>query len=142
MCLDPGETTGVATFVVDDTDVHIEQVGQIKTWPLEEGVGNLTTYFNAHPPTIVVHESYQVYAWKKDEHTFSDVPTIQVIGAIKALLIQRTVPYVAQTAQIAKAFTTDDKLRSWDMWYEGLRHGRDAIRHGVYFLMFGPPKAK
>jgi hypothetical protein len=39
-------------------------------------------------------------------------------------------------ASQAKAFVTDQKLKEWGFWKEGMRHSRDAIRHGLYFLLF------
>ena len=35
----------------------------------------------------------------------------------------------------AKGFVTDAKLKEWGLWQDGLRHSRDAIRHGIYFLV-------
>jgi hypothetical protein len=85
-------------------------------------------------------ESYQVYDWKKDEHSFSQVPTLQVIGCIKTICKILHIPYYSQTAQVAKHFCTDEKLEQWGMWKRGERHARDAIRHGCYWLLFGKPQ--
>jgi hypothetical protein len=41
-----------------------------------------------------------------------------------------------QMATTAKTFVTDEKLKQWGFWQEGMRHSRDAIRHGLYFLLF------
>lgn len=139
LALDPGETTGVACFGCDE-EATLVYGNQIKTWPLELGVANFTKLMDDLKPDCVVFESYQVYEWKTDTHSWSQIPTVQVIGMIKTILIQRDIPYHTQTAQVAKQFCNDEKLEQWGYWLSGLRHARDAIRHGCYFLLFGPKK--
>ena len=46
------------------------------------------------------------------------------------------IPTHKQMASTAKTFATDKKLREWGFWERGMRHARDAIRHGCYFLLF------
>ena len=85
----------------------------------------------------------RVYEWKAQHHSWSDVPTLQIIGCAKALLLMKCpygVPVIQQTAQVAKNFCTDEMLKSWGMYNSGMRHARDAVRHGTYFLLFGPSK--
>lgn len=139
LALDPGETTGTAVFDVLDISVGVTG-DQIKTWPIESAVENLANLLYRVSPRIVVMESYQVYEWKTDTHSWSNIPTLQVIGCIQTLCIQREIPFRFQTAQIAKTFVTDEKLEAWGMWHKGLRHGRDATRHGCYYLLFGDHK--
>lgn len=136
LALDPGETTGWAVF--DGSGKRLTKFGQIKTWPAENMVEELTKLFDSLP-TIdhVVYELYSIYEWKTDSHTWSQVPTLRIIGCIETLCIQRGIPYSSQTAQVAKVFCTDDKLKSWGMYPAGQKHARDAIRHGTYCLMFG-----
>lgn len=141
LALDPGETTGVAAFGCVKDEATLVHGGQIKTWPITECVANLTKLLDDIKPDCVVFESYQVYEWKSDSHSWSQIPTVQVIGSIQTLLIQRNIPYYTQTAQVAKGWCTDAKLEEWGYWLKGLRHARDAIRHGCYFLLFGPSKA-
>lgn len=140
LALDPGETTGVACFTTDPSAAVLSSALQVKTWPLEVGVESITRLLKELQPTTVVFESYQVYEWKSKDHVWSQVPTVQVIGMIKTLCIQQNIPYYTQTAQVAKAFCDDKKLEQWGYWLQGLRHARDAIRHGCYFLLFGPSK--
>lgn len=140
LALDPGETTGVACFSADEKEAVLVHANQIKTWPLEAGVENMTKLINEMRPKYLVFESYQVYEWKATDHTWSQVPTLQVIGMIKTLCIQMDIPYFTQTAQVAKGFCTDKKLEEWGYWQTGMRHARDAIRHACYFLLFGPSK--
>lgn len=136
LALDPGETTGWALFEASVDETVLLRAGQIKTWPMAVGVPELQSMISSHFGHIVF-ERYAVYEWKSDEHSWSTVPTLHVIGAVETLCIQNSLPYSEQTAQIAKNFCTDKLLTAWDLYLPGLRHARDAIRHGTYFLMFG-----
>ena len=137
-CFDPGETTGYALFESSVDDVKLLKWDQLKSWPLEQSVEKFSPILSMEPAiTQVVFESYQMYSWKEKEHHFSDIPTLQIIGCLKTLCIQHLIPYKSQTPQIAKQFVTDQKLEAWNFWKPGMRHSRDAIRHGIYYLIFG-----
>lgn len=140
LALDPGETTGWALFRSTSDDVYLERAGQYKTWPMKEWCVNHVTELVgllAISPSKVVYEQYRVYEWKTDQHSWSDVPTLHIIGCIETLCIQKSIPYYNQTAQVAKNFCTDELLERWGLYTEGLKHARDAIRHGCYSLCFG-----
>lgn len=134
LSLDPGHTTGYAIW----EDCEMVASGQSKTWTNDDlkfdQLKSLITKVD-----VVVMESYQVYDWKKDEHSWSQIPTVQVIGCIKTLCQLEKKPYYSQTAQVAKQFVTNEKLEKWGMWKVGERHARDSIRHGCYWLLFGKP---
>lgn len=136
LALDPGETTGWAIF----ENGKMTSCGQWDTSDISSTYGHLKDILSANVITVVVYESYRVYAWKAKEHTHSELHTPQLIGAIKALLGVENIPYYSQSAQIAKGFVTDDKLKAWGLWIKGARHARDAIRHGIYFTLFTQPK--
>ncbi len=93
-------------------------------------------------PDIIVAENYRIYGHKLKQHTNSTVPTIQYIGAIKLIAQLRGVPCVWQMAFQAKGFATDTRLESLGLFQTAKRHANDAIRHGVYFYVFGkvPPE--
>ena len=135
---DPGETTGFAIFERTDGNTTLVHAQQLVTWPLEKGIPALHDAF-ACSPKHVVYEAYHIYKWRLAEHTYSEVPTIQLIGIIKYLCIIRDIPYTKQTALVGKSFCTDRKLEHWGLYQPGLVHARDAIRHGCQFLIFGPP---
>lgn len=137
---DPGETTGFSFWSINDEPKLIASK-QLKTWPIEDAVHQFQDVLLAFKPAIVILESYRVYGWKTDEHSFSDIPTVQIIGCLKTICIQHNTPYHSQSAQIAKQFCTDDKLEVWGFWKKGERHSRDAIRHGAYFILFGKKQA-
>jgi len=150
LTFDPGETTGWSSWAkeIDAKEPpKLVKWGQLNTKTLrnaielEESVKNLLMGSNdTSRPNVVVIEDYRIYEWKTDEHAWSSVHTIQLIGLIKTYCIQNNIPYVMQSAQIAKQFATDEKLKDWDFWQPGMRHARDAIRHGIYYILFNSQK--
>lgn len=137
LSLDPGHTTGYAIWNATQEFVQLVEVGHLSTWVNDDiRLGPLCDVLRRYRIDCTVMESYQVYEWKTQDHSWSQVPTLQVIGGIKIILQQHAIPYCNQTAQVAKQFCTDDKLRQWGFYKESLRHARDAIRHGAYFLLF------
>lgn len=133
LCLDPGETTGWAIF----EDCALHDCGQTRT--VRDGVIDFDAIrcliMGSHCDWIVC-EDYKVYAHKLDSHTFSPVVTLRVIGIAEYLAWEKGTEMTFQMAQQAKQFVTDDKLQRWGMYQEKMKHARDAIRHGVYFLLF------
>lgn len=142
LALDPGETTGVCVIDVAADSVKVIDVSQVKTWPIENAVYAFTNLYDKYTPDFMVHELYRVYDWKSDEHKWSSVNTVQVIGALKCISLQRQVGWHDQSAQIAKNFCTDDFLRKVNFYHPGLKHGRDAVRHACYYVLFGPGNDK
>lgn len=160
LCLDPGETTGWALF----HQHHLVRWGQQRTVENEKILwNNLLELFQSCEPTLVVCEDYRIYQHKLQRHSFSPVLTLRLIGGIDLLCtmgwykkIINLVPLTEeatiteefiyhehlysdihyQMATTAKGFVTDDRLKEWGFWQEGMRHSRDAIRHGCYYLLF------
>lgn len=136
--LDPGETTGYAVWQSNREGAELLEQGQLQTWPMHHALMNLDELFTRWKPIHVVHETYAVYEWKAESHSWSVVPTIQIIGCIITLCLQKYITFSDQTAQVAKNWCTDAKLKGWNFYSPGLRHARDAVRHGAYYLIFKP----
>ncbi len=138
LALDPGQTTGACIWdcISGEDDRRIWH-GQLDTWPMSNGVKNFSALLAQFHPTLVVYESYNIYSWKLETHSFSDVPTLRIIGGMETQLLQLGIPYTHQSAQVAKTFVTDEKLHQFGYWEKGLKHSRDAHRHAIYFLCFG-----
>jgi hypothetical protein len=136
--LDPGETTGYAVWHVTNHGAELLEQGQLKTWPMSSALMALDELFVRVKPIHVVHETYAVYEWKTDSHAWSQVPTLRIIGMIETLCLQKYITYSDQTAQVAKNFCTDAKLEAWNFYAKGMRHARDAVRHGAYYILFSP----
>jgi hypothetical protein len=126
LVFDPGDTTGVASFID----------GQIKVAThLRRDLLLFKKVIESFAPDMMVVESYRIYQSKMAQHVHSDVPTLRLIGAIEMLAAMQQVPIVWQSAAEAKGFITDEKLQAWGMWSEDSKHARDAIRHGLYYLI-------
>lgn len=134
ICFDPGKTTGWCTFV----DGHLDKVGHIEHCYDENNidVSTLVDILKEEQPDFILYEDYKVYAHKLARHTFNPVFTLRLIGAIETYGQLNDIPTHKQMAVTAKNFVTDDKLKQWGFWEQGMRHARDAIRHGCYFLLF------
>lgn len=131
LCLDPGETTGWAVFEDGKLTASGHAATKLEGWLC---IDKLVTDIQ---PTHVVYENYRVYAHKLDRHSNSEVYTLRLVGVIEYLCdVHLGVPRYNQMAHQAKGFVSDEKLRAWGMYQRGKKHARDAIRHGVYFLLF------
>ena len=127
LAIDPGETTGYATFVKGKYfHSGIIQFSATYDWQL----------LFATTPDIVVCEEYRIYGGQRLAHTGSKVETVRIIGVIEYMCRQYYIPIHMQMASSHKNFCTDDKLKEWN-FYKGInKHARDAIRIGCYWLLF------
>jgi hypothetical protein len=132
ICLDPGETTGYARF----EGSKLVAVDQIDTRSLIDGVQTIAGRIARQKPSLVIIENYLVYAHKSREHSWQALHTPQFIGMLKLACWQAQVPIFLQMAGTAKGFADDEKLIDWGMYHKGKRHARDAIRHGIYYILF------
>lgn len=147
LALDPGHTTGIFIVRVDPHGIHPLHISQQTTFPISKGAKVFSQLLQTYNPDYVITEAYRVYEWKAKDHSWSDVPTLRVIGCLETILAQHqdhtrsttsklpTLHY--QTAEQGKAFCTDDRLKEWGLYYPGFRHGRDAIRHACHAILFG-----
>lgn len=145
LCLDPGNTTGWALFI----DGQLASFGQTPTIKEKGGTNGsacivdwraMEELFAITKPTMVVCENYRVYGHKLDRHSFSEVPTIRLIGGIDYLCTRLGIKIHYNMAVNAKGFITDEKLKSWDLYKVNMKHSRDAIRHGIYYLLIDSKK--
>lgn len=143
LVLDPGETTGWAVF----RKGCLDSCGQFSTPHPADLAVNIravydfwldlrSRYPNSPLLNLILYEEYRVRGNKFKTHVGSEVVTIQHIGAIKVVADELEVPTEKQTAGMAKGFATDPKLRHWGLYQSNQRHANDAIRHGVYYLLF------
>ena len=134
LCLDPGKTTGWCLF----EQGKLTRWGQVDNCYDANNIDatGLLTLFQEVNPDFIVYEDYRVYSNKLDRHAFSPVMTVRLLGAIETYSQMNGIKTHKQMATTAKTFCTDEKLEQWGFWQPGMRHARDAIRHGCYFLLF------
>ncbi len=139
LVFDPGHTTGWAFF----EEMELKFCGEVNTEDIETAVRTLSDLFELYVPYRVVIEDYRVYRWRAKHHIGSQMMTTRVIGCIETLCIQQGIYEITkQPAHIAKGFCTDKKLKDWGFYQKAQKHANDAIRHGCYYLLFGPIKHK
>lgn len=129
LALDPGETTGWALF---EGHTFVD-AGQYPVHALKD----FALFFIHKAPTVIVMENYRIYAHRAAQHVGSDVPTVQYIGAVKLAAEMADIPVHLQMAYQAKGFVTDARLQQLGLYQEGRRHANDAVRHAVYYFLFG-----
>jgi len=129
MAIDPGLTTG---YIISDGPfaTNVFSVGEVQDFPA------LRVLLETYTPHIVVCESYRVYPWKAREQSFSNVPSAEIIGAIKDWCLSYDVQYIEQGAGKAKILNnrTIKALGLWDIT-KNYRHARDAARHLIVYYM-------
>ena len=136
VAIDPGETTGL-TYMVGSVVGESIQVKTPTVEDLEELLRWLNSLRAAYHVNVAVIESYRIFSWKAEQHVWAGLHTPQLIGALRLWFRMERIPVVMQSPQVAKGFVTDQKLKDWDLWVKGQPHARDAIRHGIYFQIFG-----
>jgi len=129
LAVDPGETCGWALF----ENVDLINAGQFRVNTLEQFDAFVT---DSHPDVMVI-ENYRVYASRAAQHVGSEVNTAQYIGILKFLGQMYQIPVALQMAHQAKGWVSDARLNQLGLFQTGKRHSNDAIRHGVYWLLFG-----
>lgn len=133
LTLDPGETTGWSSW----HEGELVEVGQEVTG---QNPGLMAEFIKAMDEQLVisriVYEEYRIRSSTFKTHVGSPVVTIQHIGAIKVAADMLDIPIYAQTPGMAKGFATDQKLKRWGLYQTGMKHANDAVRHGIYHILF------
>jgi len=112
------------------------EYGELPSDPIEHATDLIEEKLRLLKPNHLVYEDYRVYSWRSAAHSWSALHTPQLIGSIRTLCRQKGVLTTHHMAHEAKTFVTDDKLREWHMYKSGQKHARDALRHGLFYLLF------
>jgi len=131
LAIDPGETVGYAWFRLEDYELKI--ANQL---PCDEFVERLETWVG-NGGFRVVMEDYKIRTSTVSANVGKELKTVKVIGQIEYLLNREDVPYQFQPAGIGKHFFDRKRMEDEGLWVKGKVHARDAIRHGMWHLMFG-----
>lgn len=151
LAVDPGETSGISIFSWphdrqikprEDMTPYLVHIDQIKTTDLVEKVKRIAELINTYHPQVLVYEKFLLYGHKAQAQIGSDMYTPQVIGQLKIFVAIYNLQEISNTAQNAKLFYTDKKLKEHNMWQTGMKHCRDSIRHAMYAIDFNLCKPK
>lgn len=131
LALDPGVTTGwCIANVKDDKTVRIG-IGQTRfteadlfAWLVD--YGKLDGLI------------YETFEYRNRARTGLDLTPVRMIGVIELYVQLEQINVWKQSAATGKGFYNNGKLHDLGVYEKGLQHGRDASRHMLHFMTFGP----
>lgn len=130
LALDPGRTTGWCLAALQDEQLKMV-VGQNVMTGLE-----LWDSINAIVLDYLIYEDFE---YRNYSRAGLDLTPVKIIGVIELILEgSMTLIGCKQKAATGKAYYNDDKLKKYGVYARGFQHGRDATRHLMHFLTFGP----
>jgi len=120
VAVDPGGTTGWATFKNDDVEWG-EEADQFQICSFVEEI------LKREDEIVVVCESYIItpQTIKKSRQ----YEPLEIIGTLRYLAAKHGADFRLQSPSDAKRFVSDDFLKNVEWWPKGLVHARDALRH-------------
>lgn len=123
--LDPGVTTGYSLGILTEGILYVsyeqEKFSHRELWDFLVEV----------EPSHVVCESFE---YRNNRHRDNlELYSLELIGVVK-LFCEPTM----QNAAKGKGFYSDEKLKKMGLYVPGLNHGRDAVRHLLQWVTFGP----
>lgn len=139
MALDPGGTTGWATFEPNLDYITCGQIGPHEHHEqLYQHLCHAMFGLEETPWRLkIAYESFQFRQFAGFDKTKVELWSVEYIGVIKLFGSRAGVQTVAHTASEAKGFVNDEKLKRLG-WYKltaGMPHARDGLRHLLYELV-------
>lgn len=137
--IDPGETVGWAMFVVKDGELEVACHGQ-GDW--EKFLWNFEDMLEKGYIDSILVEDYVVRTDTIGANIGSSLRTVRVMGVIEWLVAKAGLNQQLywQPPGIGERFFNQKRLKEMGMWAGRMEHARSAIKHGLYFLMFGEGK--
>jgi hypothetical protein len=141
VALDPGGTTGWATFNCDKIENPLDGVTEYVDWSWGRGQLDWNDHHNDLDVllgTLQVQDYTVVcegFEYRNRARAGLVLVSRDYIGVAKRFCQERKVPYVEQTAAQAKGFVADRHIRKLGLWYSGNKHAMDATRHLLYYLI-------
>jgi hypothetical protein len=135
VALDPGGTTGIATY--DDVNGQGEEWAIWQLGPEEHHAALWRYLSNSFMPfsgnQVIVCESFEFRQNRQRDNI--NLMSREYIGVVKLFSETHGIPVVFQTAGAGKGFVSDEKLKIMDMWVPGKKHAMDARRHLIYYMV-------
>jgi len=133
LAIDPGKTVGFAWFNLNAN--NIEHVyGSQMDWI------NFLYSFREVSSTKdfeILIENYTVRTNTVAANLNKELLTAKIIGVIEWYCRLNDIDYQFQPAGIGNEFFDKQRLKEIGLWVVGKEHARDAIRHGMWHLVFG-----
>lgn len=142
--VDPGETTGWATWV----GTELEDLGQTPMWEFAQDIAHAVFSLPDDPDFWkrwgperstfgriegIVCEDFRLYPWKLKELEWDAVRTARVIGALELVARLADITFVLQGAAIKERAEAASAENLFITPLHENRHANDAVRHGVYY---------
>lgn len=138
--LDPGGTTGWCKYNSSDNTYQFDQM-DTSTRDMRVDFGNrLAKVMRTYDDLTILCEKFEFR--KTDQHRDKiDYTPGTVIGIVERVYASdytyQTQLLIMQSADQAKEFWDDDKLRRVGLWKgTGAKHAMDALRHVLYYRTF------
>lgn len=137
--LDPGGTTGYCYSVLEDPNTVYLAYGEKRLTLRNVWDGLLTL-----SPDHLICEDFE---YRNRARAGLDLTPVKIIGVVELWAAPSQIAFGGQTrsedvyfqkASQGKGHFTDDKLKELGIYKKGTNHGRDACRHFMHWLQFGP----
>jgi hypothetical protein len=127
VALDPGGTTGVATY--ESANQTWERL-QLERDHHEQLYDLLVDW----EPDVIVCERFLYQRREINKGVSLRLDSVEYIGVTRLYCKEHNVELVMQTASQAKGLWTDIKLKKVGLWIPGKVHAMDATRHLLYYI--------
>lgn len=139
IALDPGGTTGYASGVIDNGKLGVVS-GQAKWNEMQ-----LYLQLKMSGADIIIYERFEYRSKKAYNVDNVDLFPRNLIGVINLFVQKKEAQgtpiecYTQMPAQVLgkKAYWSDSKLKAAKVYKVGAPHANDAMRHLLYWAMFG-----
>lgn len=138
LAVDPGEVhCGMALFEDTGGDYHL-----VSSW--EEGPDecaySVYRFMTEEDLTHLVVEKFQLYPWKSEAQSFSQLKTVEVIGVLRylhkrAVATGAEVVWEEQPASIKKPTALICKAKGIKPFLKSNQHMKDAQVHGWRYIL-------
>lgn len=136
LALDPGKTVGHAWFELDGSEILDVYAGQM------DWIEFLYSFrkISKEKDFELLIENYTIRSNTVAANLNKELLTAKIIGVIEWYCRLNDIKYQFQPAGIGNAFFDKQRLKEMDLWVVGKNHARDAIRHGLWHIVFGKDK--
>jgi len=134
IAIDPGKATGFAVIDFEDMDnISVVQSSELEQYETCETVEKLLEE-DASSYEIVMEKFTITTQTGKNTNGGNWSP--EIIGCVRYFAQKFDVPFTEQTPAEAKKFVPNDRMKAVGIWHVGGEgHARDALRHGVLYLV-------
>jgi len=135
VALDPGGTTGWATFTLDGSTQEWD-CGQLEG-PHHNRLDQMLERFR----TVEYHIVCESFEYRNVSRAGLVLDSVEYIGVMKRFCQERNVKYTMQTAAMGKvgnrttAFVKKSNLQKLGLWSSGNIHAMDAYGHLLYYMI-------